>query len=51
MLVYLYPRNADYGTVVTHWPPTSEVCGSNTGPYVGKFVVAYQWLAGHSTEP
>ena len=26
--------------VVTHSPPTSEVGGSNTGPYVGKLVVA-----------
>ena len=31
------------GTVVTHSPPTSEVGGSNTKPYVGKLVVAYQW--------
>ena len=28
--------------VVTHWPPTSEVGGSNPKPYVGKFAVAYQ---------
>ena len=26
--------------VVTHSPPTSEVGGSNPGPYVGKMVVA-----------
>ena len=29
------------GAVVTHSPPTSEVWGSNPGPYVGKLVVAY----------
>ena len=29
------------GAVVTHSPPTSEVGGSNTGPYVGKLIVAY----------
>ena len=29
------------GTVVTYLPPTSEVCGSNPGPYVGKLVLAY----------
>ena len=28
-------------TVVTHLSPTSEVSGSNPGPYVGKLVVAY----------
>ena len=39
------------GTVVTHSPPTSEVRGSNPGPYVGKLVVAYQWWAVYSTEP
>ena len=27
--------------VVTDLPPTSEVCGSNPRPYVGKLVVAY----------
>ena len=32
------------GAVVTHSPPTSEVGGSHPGPYVGKLVVAYQWL-------
>ena len=37
--------------MVTHWPPTSEVSGSNLGPYVGKFVVAYRWSAIYSTEP
>ena len=31
------------GAVVTHLPPTSEVGGSNPGPYVGKLVVAYRW--------
>ena len=39
------------GPVVTHSPPTSEVCGSNPAPYVGKLVVAYQWSAVYSTEP
>ena len=39
------------GTLVTHSPPTSEVGGSNPGPYVGKLVVAYRWLAVYSTEP
>ena len=29
------------GAVVTHSAPTSEVCGSNPRPYVGKLVVAY----------
>ena len=38
-------------TVVTHLPPTSEVCGSNPGPSVGKLVVAYQGSALYSTEP
>ena len=39
------------GTVVTHSPPTSEIGGSNLGPYVGNLVVAYQWSAVYSTEP
>ena len=26
----------------THLPSTSEVCGSNPGPEVGKLIVAYQ---------
>ena len=38
-------------TVVTHSPPTSEVSGSNPGPYVGKLVVAYRWSAVYTTEP
>ena len=33
------------GAVVTHSPSSSEVGGSNPGPYDGKLVVAYQWLA------
>ena len=33
------------------WLPTSEVGGSNLGPYVGKLVVAYRWSAVYSTEP
>ena len=38
-------------TVVTHSPPTSEVSGSNPGPYVKKMVFAYRWSAVYSTEP
>ena len=30
--------------MVTHSPPTSEVGGSNPGPYVGKLVVGYRWF-------
>ena len=30
-------------------PPTFGVGGSNPGPYAGKLVVAYQWLAVHRT--
>ena len=37
--------------VVTHLPPTTEVCSSKPGPYVGKLVVAYQWLTVYITEP
>ena len=40
-----------FAAVVTHSPPTSEVSGSNFGPYVGKLVVAYWWSAVYSTEP
>ena len=29
------------GAVVTHLPPTTEVCGSKPGPYVGKLVVVF----------
>ena len=36
--------------MVTHTHPRSEVGGSNHGPYVGKLVVAYRWLAVYSTE-
>ena len=39
------------GTVAIHSPSTSEVGGSNPGPYVGQQVVAYQWSAVYSTEP
>ena len=39
------------GVVVTHSPPTSEVCGSNPRPYVGKLVDVYRWSADYSTEP
>ena len=38
------------GTVVTHSPPTTEVRGSNPGPYVGKLVDAYRWSGVYSTE-
>ena len=38
------------GAVVTHSPPTSEVGGSNSAPYVGKLVVSYHWLEVYSTE-
>ena len=34
----------------SHSPPTSEVGGSNPGPYVGKLVVAFRWLAVYSTK-
>ena len=40
--------------MVTHSPPTSEVCGSNPGAYVGKLpmlVVACRWLPLYSTKP
>ena len=36
---------------VTHSPPTSEVCGSNPGPNVGKLKIAFRWSAVYSTEP
>ena len=36
--------------MVTHSPPTSEVNGSNPGPYVGKLKVTYQWSEVCSTE-
>ena len=36
--------------MVTQSPPSSEVCGSNPRPYVGKLEVAYQWLAVYSTK-
>ena len=39
------------GAVVTHLPPTSEFCGLNPTPFVGKLVVAYRWLVFYSTEP
>ena len=45
-------ENRGHGrAVVTYLPPTSEVGGSNPGPYVGKLVVAYRWSAVYSTEP
>ena len=33
------------GTVVTPWPSTSQVGGSNLRPHVRKLVVAYHWSA------
>ena len=45
------PIRVHGGTVLTHSPPTSEVGGSNPGPYVGKLVIAYQWSALYRTEP
>ena len=37
--------------MVTHSPPTSEVCGLNPGPYDGKLTVAYVWSLAYSSEP
>ena len=39
------------GELATHLSPTSEVGGSNPGPYVGKLVAVYLWSAVSSTEP
>ena len=39
------------GTMVTHSPPSSEVCGSNPGANVGKLAIAKRWLTVYSTEP
>ena len=39
------------GTVLTHLPPTSEVSGSNSRPYVGKLLFLYRWSAVYSIEP
>ena len=36
--------------LVIHLPPTSGVCGSSPGPYMGKLVVAYRWSAVYSTK-
>ena len=51
----MYPKqktgDTKMATVVTHSPPTSEVGSSILRPYVGKLVIAYQWLAVYSTEP
>ena len=33
------------GIAIAQLPPTSEVGGSNPGPYVGTLAVAYQWSA------
>ena len=38
------------GVVVIHSPSTPKVCHS-IRPYVGKLVVAYQWLVAYGTEP
>ena len=42
-----------WATLVLGWVTvcTSEVIGSNPGPYVVKLVVAYRWSAVYSTEP
>ena len=49
---YISPVHFTSGvTVVTQSPLTSEVGGSNPGPYVGTLVVAYQWSVVYSTEP
>ena len=45
------PSQGHGGAVVIPLPPTSEVGGSNPGPYVGKLVVTYQWLAVNNAEP
>ena len=39
------------GPVVTPSSITSEVSGSNLGPYVGKLVGSYRWSAVYSTKP
>ena len=39
------------GPVVTHSPPTSEVCGSNPVPYVGKVGSCLPKTADYSAEP
>ena len=49
--IHLKHSGSQGGAVVTHLPPTYEVCHSNPGSYVGKFIVAYQWLTVYSTEP
>ena len=38
------------GAVVAHMSPTSEVDGSNPGPYVGKMVVSYRRSAVYGTK-
>ena len=42
-LLSLHPlqSGARWRSGYTYWPPTNQVGGSNPGPYVGKFVVAY----------
>ena len=39
------------GAVVIHLRPTTDISGSNLGPYVRKLVVPYRWSAFYSTEP
>ena len=40
------------GAVITHSPPTSEVCSSNLiKTYVGKLAAGNWWSAVYSTEP
>ena len=45
------PVGCHGGVVATQSPPTSGVCGSNPGPYMGKLIVADRWSAVYSTEP
>ena len=50
--IYVINSCGDHGgAVVTHVPPTSEVCRSNPGHYVGQLVPAYRCSAVYSTEP
>ena len=49
--VYITGIRSHSGAVVTHSAPTSEINGSHPGPYMGKLVVVYLWLAVYSTEP
>ena len=50
IFVKLHTMNHGGTVVITHSPPTSEVGGSNPGPYVRKLVVAYRWSEVYSIE-